>query len=112
MKGPAKPAERRRAPRIPVNFPVTVTWGRKQYRCKAREFSEFGVLLASTHKELAGDVGVELDLNPPSISVSLEGIVAYATDTGFAVRFKNIFSAQRTVLKAYIQAQGRNAANR
>src|ERR1035437_3876133 len=102
MKAPAKPAERRRAPRIPVNFPVTVTWGRKQYRCQARELSEFGILLASTHKELAGDVGVELGLNPGSTSVSLKGVVAYATDTGVAVRFKNISSEQRTVLKNYI----------
>ena|ERR1035437_2197292 len=112
MKGPAKPAEKRQTPRIPVNFPATVTWGRKQYRCQARELSEFGILLVSKHKGLAGDVGVELGLNPAGTSVFLEGVVAYTTDTGFAVRFKDISSEQRTVLKDYIQARGGNTANR
>ena len=110
MKGPAKPAEKRQTPRISVNFPVTVTWGRKQYRCQARELSEFGILLASTHKELLGDVGIELGLNPSGTALSLAGVVAYTTDTGFAVRFKDISSEHRNVLKDYIQAQGGSKA--
>lgn len=111
MKDSTKQDERRRTPRIPVDFPVTLTLGRKQYRLQAREFSEFGILLASTYKELVGeDVTVELTLNPTSPSLSLEGVIAYATDTNVAIRFKNISPEHRAILKSYIQAHSSNSA--
>jgi hypothetical protein len=110
MKEPMKPSERRRVPRIAVNFPVKVTLGRKQYRCQATEFSEFGILLASKNNELAGDVEVELALNPPSTALSLMGVVAYTTDSGVAVRFKNISPEQQAVLRNYLEAQGKKTA--
>jgi PilZ domain-containing protein len=106
MKEPNRPAERRRSPRIAVQFPVTVSWGKKQYRWHAREFSEFGILLASTHKELVGeDVEVNLALESFDSAISLAGIVAYATDAGVAVRFKDISAEHRMVLRNYIESQ-------
>lgn len=99
-----RPAERRRTTRIPVDFPAKLVLGRKQYRCKAREFSEFGILLACDDKDLVGsDVDVDLTLESGQSSVSLKGIVAYATESGVGVRFKNISSEHRALLKRYIQ---------
>lgn len=107
-----RPDERRRTTRIAVNFPAKLVWGRKQYRCKACEFSEFGILLACNNKDLVGkDVEVDLNLDFGHSSVALKGVVAYATDSGVGVRFKNISPEQHAVLKDYIQARGTNASN-
>lgn len=107
-----RPAERRRATRISVDFPAKLVLGRKQYRCKAREFSEFGILLACNNKDLVGrDVGVDLTLDPGQSFVSLKGVVAYATESAVGVRFKNLSSEQRSLLKGYIQAHETTAKN-
>jgi hypothetical protein len=99
-------AERRRTTRISVDFPAKLVMGSKQIRCKAREFSEFGILLACKNKELVGkDVAVDLALDSGQSSVSLKGVVAYATESGVGVRFKNVSAEQRSLLKAYIQAR-------
>ena len=97
-------AERRRTPRISVNFPVMVTWGRKQYRWQAREFSEFGILLAATLKEVVGeDVDLDLHMEPTDSSISLKGVVVYSTAAGVGVRFKNLSPEQVATFRAYIQ---------
>ena len=65
-------SERRRVPRVAVEFPVTLTWRRKEHRLQAREFSEYGILVSAAHKELIGqDVQVGLSLNPGESPVSL-----------------------------------------
>ncbi len=98
--------ERRRTTRIEVDFPAKLTAGRKQYRCQAREFSEFGILLACSNKDLVGkDVDVDLALDATEPPVSLKGVVAYATENGVGVRFKNVSSDQRALFKAYIQVR-------
>ena len=103
MKEPTRPSEKRRSPRIEVDLPVTLNWGKKQYRWRARQFSEFGILLATSQKELVGqDVELSLDLDSFDSDVALSGIVAYATDGGIAVRFKNLTADQRATLRAFI----------
>jgi len=107
MKEPPKPQERRRVPRIQVNFPVLVNWGRKQYRWLAREFSEYGILLAGSNKDLMGQelkLELSLDANDPPINV--EGVVAYVTDTGIGIRFKNLSPESQFSLKYYAQKHG------
>ena len=107
MKEPSKPFERRRAPRIAVNFPVAVSWGRKQFRWLAREFSEYGILLAGSSKELVGeDLKLELTLEPNDPPLNVDGVVAYATDTGVGVRFKNLSPENQYSLKHYVQKHG------
>ncbi|HEY7680225.1 MAG TPA: hypothetical protein VIC04_06855, partial [Terriglobia bacterium] len=65
MRESAKSQERRRVPRVRVNFPVVVNWSRKQYRWLAREFSEYGILLNGSNKEMVGqDLKLELALDP------------------------------------------------
>ena len=107
MKETAKPYERRRAPRISVNFPVVVNWGRKQYRWLAREFSEYGILLAGSSKEMVGeDLKLELALDPNDTPLTVDGVVAYATDTGVGIRFKNLSPENKFSLKHYVQKHG------
>ena len=107
MKESGKSQERRRVPRVHVNFPVVVNWGRKQYRWLAREFSEYGILLAGSNKEMVGqDLKLELNLDPNDPTLNLEGVVAYATDTGVGVRFKNISPDNQFSLKHYVQKHG------
>ncbi len=104
MREPLRPSEKRRSPRIDVDFPVTLSWGKKEYRWRARQFSEFGILLASTHKELVGqDVDLILALDSYDTDVALSGIVVYSTDAGVAVRFKNLTTDQRATLRAFIE---------
>ena len=98
-----RPYDRRRTPRISVRFPVTMTWGKKKFNCQALEFSEFGILLTSTHKELVGqEVEVGLALDSLEEVLSLKGIVAYATEAGLGVRFKDITEEQRASLNNYV----------
>jgi len=107
MKEAGKPYERRRAPRIAVNFPVAVNWGRKQFKWLAREFSEYGILLAGSSKEMVGeDLKLELSLDPDDPPLMVEGVVAYATDTGVGIRFKNLSPENQFSLKHYVQKRG------
>ena len=100
-------SERRRVSRVPVSFPVTVIVGRKQHRSHAKQFSEYGVSVASPIKELVGqDVQVGLQLNPGEKPLSVDGIVVYGTDTSVGIRFKNVPAEDRQTLRAYAQAHG------
>lgn len=104
---PLRRNQRRRVPRIPANFPVTLTWGKSRIRSQARQFSEFGILLASTRKDLVGEnVRLDLALEPPNPHVSLPGLVVYATDDGIGIRFEAILPEQHVTLKKYVQARG------
>ena len=106
MADETRPYERRRAPRIPVRFPVTLTCGKKKINCNALEISEFGVLLAAKQKELVGqEVAVGLALDSQNGILPLKGIVAYATDTGVGVRFKEVTEEQQISLKHYITSR-------
>ena len=107
MKEADKYSERRRVPRVNVDFPVVVNWGRKQFRWLAREFSEYGILLAGSNKEMVGqELKLELKLDPQHPPILVQGVVAYATDTGVGVRFKNISREDQFSLKHYVQSKG------
>ena len=107
MKEPAKPSERRRAPRIAVRFPVVVNWGRKQFKWLAREFSEYGILLNGSNKEMVGsDLRLELAMDPNDTPITVDGVVAYTTETGVGVRFKNLSPENAFSLKHYVQKHG------
>jgi hypothetical protein len=100
-------AERRRVPRVPVDFPVTLTWRRKEHRLQAREFSEYGILVAAAHKEMIGqDVQVGLALNAGESPLTVDGTVVYGTDTSIGIRFKNVPSSDQQTLRAYALAHG------
>ena len=106
MKRSTKTNERRQSPRITVDFPATLMLGRKQHKCRAREFSEFGVLLAPARKELVGEeVRIEMALDGESGPTPLEGVVVYATDKGVAVRFRNTSREQQAAFRNYIRSQ-------
>ncbi|OFV96145.1 MAG: hypothetical protein A3F68_04750 [Acidobacteria bacterium RIFCSPLOWO2_12_FULL_54_10] len=107
----AKIPERRRNTRIPVDFTVAVTMGRKILKWRAKEFSEFGVLLASkdkvNEKQLVGqDFRLALELNPDQPAITVTGIVAYASTTGLGVRFKNVPAHDQAALRYYVDARG------
>jgi hypothetical protein len=100
-------AERRRVPRVSVDFPVTLTWRRKEHRLQAREFSEYGILVASDQKDLIGEeVQVGLALNAGESPISLDGTVVYGTDAAIGIRFKNVPSEDQQTLRAYAMAHG------
>ena len=112
MKESSRAEEKRRVPRIPVDFPVTITWGRKQYRWQARELSEYGILVASPKvaspsQELVGeDVQLALSLNLKDPPFSLLGVAVYSTDAGVGIRFKNVSPENQVTLRAYAQVHG------
>ena len=107
MKETGNHSEKRRVPRIEVDFPVTVTWGQKQYRWKAREFSEYGILLLSTRKELVGEeIRLSLSLDDTQPALNLVGVVAYTTDIGLGVRFKNVRPEAHITPKYYVLSRG------
>lgn len=107
MKETGNPSDKRRVPRIQVDFPVTVTWGQKQFRWKAREFSEYGILLLSTRKELVGEeLRLSLSLDDTQPSLDLVGVVAYTTDIGLGVRFKYVRPEDHVTLKYYVLSRG------
>lgn len=112
MKESSRSQEKRRVPRIPVDFPVAVTFGRKQFRWQARELSEYGILVASPNvaspnKELVGeDVQLALSWNPNEPPLSLLGVVVYSTDSGIGIRFKNVSPENQVTLRAYAQVRG------
>ncbi len=90
-----------------MDFPVTLTWGRKHFRWRAREFSEYGILVAAGQKDLVGeDVQIALPLEAGASPLSLTGVVAYATGTGIGIRFKNVPQEQQNALKTYVEARG------
>jgi hypothetical protein len=100
-------SERRRVPRIAVDFPVTLALGKKQYRFQACEFSEYGILVAAIHKELIGhEVKIGLLLNQGESAVLVDATVVYGTDTALGVRFKNVPAEDQQTLRAYAQAHG------
>ncbi len=98
-----RPYDRRRTPRIRVQFSATLTVGKKKFTCQAQEFSEFGILLASTQSDIVGqDVEVALAFNPRERALHVKGVVAYATGTGLAVRFKETTEEQQLSLTNYV----------
>ena len=99
--------EHRRIPRIPVNFPAVLIWKGKRFHCDARNLSEAGILLATSHKEMVGEnIQLELLLQPPSPALLLSGTVVYFIPSGIGVRFREVSSEQRTVLQSYLEAHG------
>lgn len=107
MAEPAKTPEKRRVPRIPAGFPVALTWGRKQHRLQSKEFSEYGILLTPAHKDMLGeDVQVALSLEPNKSSLSVSGVVAYVTEAGMGIRFKNVPQEQQAILRDYVRTRG------
>jgi len=106
QKTPGK-FEHRRIPRIPVNFQAVLIWKGKKYHCDARNLSEAGILLATSHKELVGqDIRLQLLLQSPSPSLLLNGTVIYIVPSGIGVRFKEVAPEQRPVLQTYMQDHG------
>ena len=102
-----KYAEKRRVPRLQVSFPVVVNWGRKQFRWLAREFSEYGILLNGSNKEMVGEeLKLQLGLDPESEPLELNAVVAYSTETGIGVRFKNVTPEAQNSLKYYVKQHG------
>ena len=100
-------SERRRVPRVSVDFPITLTWRRKEHRLQARELSEYGILVSAAHKELIGqEVQIGLTLNPGESPLSVGGTVVYGTDTSIGIRFKNVPSEDQQTLRAYAMAHG------
>ncbi len=107
MKETKGQRERRRVPRLHVTFPVVVNWGRKQFRWLFREFSEYGILLNGSNKDMVGEeIQLKIGMDPKEKPIQVTGIVAYSTDTGVGVRFKNIAPEARLSLKQYVQARG------
>lgn len=107
MKESAKDSERRRVPRVKVEFPVVVSWGRKQFRWPARECSEYGILLAGSNKELVGEeLKLQLNLEPNQPPLSLVGVAVYSAETGVGIRFKNVSPEDQFSLKYYVQSRG------
>ena len=71
--------ERRRIPRIPVNFEVVVVREGEQFHCQARQLSQGGIQLATPHKELVGkDIQLELMLQSPDTVLQVSGTVVCA----------------------------------
>ena len=102
-----KYAEKRRVPRLQVSFPVVVNWGRKQFRWLAREFSEYGILLNGSNKEMVGEeLKLALAFEPERDPLEVQGIVAYSTETGVGVRFKNVSPEAQHSLKHYVKQHG------
>ena len=92
---------------MPVEFPVQVTWGSKHYKCQARQLSEFGILLTPPRKELVGEnIGVRFALQKPKSSFNLSGVVVYAADSGFGIRFESNETEQLSSLHNYVQSLG------
>lgn len=107
IKESGRPSDRRRVPRIQVEFPVTVSQGRKQQRCQAKELSEYGIMVATPAKELVGqEVQLGLTLNPNEGPLAVDGTVVYGTDTSIGIRFKNVPQEEQRILRAYAQAHG------
>ena len=106
QKAPGR-IEHRRIPRIWVNFQAVLIWKGKKIHCEARNLSEAGMLLATSHKELVGEnIQLQLMLQPPSPSLLLNGAVIYVVPNGIGVRFKEVSPEQRPVLQSYLQAHG------
>jgi hypothetical protein len=100
--------DKRRVPRVPVDFPVVVNWGKKKFKWLAREFSEYGILLSTSEKEMVGkELKLELAIDPDGQPVSVEGVVAYETKTGgLGVRFKNVSPEDQFSLRHYVRSRG------
>ena len=99
--------EKRRVPRLHVSFPVVVNWGRKQFRWLAREFSEYGILLNGSNEELVGeDLKLTMRFDPEAEPLEVQGVVAYSTETGVGVRFKNVSPEAQHALTYYVKQHG------
>ena len=99
--------EKRRIPRIWVNFEVVVVWGGKKFHCQARQLSVGGILLATPHKELVGkDVQLELVLRSPDTVFQVSGTVVYVIPSGIGVRFRGVPPEQQQILQTFLEAHG------
>ena len=104
---PLRRNQRRRVARVPVEFPVQVTWGKKQYQCQARQLSDFGILLTPPRKELVGEnIGVRFALGKPKSAFNLSGVVVYAAESGCGIRFESNNPEQLTSLHNYVHSLG------
>jgi hypothetical protein len=99
--------EKRRIPRIWVNFNAVVIREGKRFHCQARQLSAGGILLATPHKELVGkDIQLELLLQPPSAALLLRGMVVYVNPSGIGVSFRDVSPEQLQTLQTYLEAHG------
>jgi len=99
--------EKRRIPRIWVNFDVVLIQNGKKFHCQARQLSQGGILLATPHKELVGkDVQLELGLQSPVAVLLVSGTVVYVIPSGVGVRFRGISPEQQQVLQTFLEAHG------
>ena len=99
--------QRRRVPRVIVDLAVTLIAGKKKFRSRVLQLSEFGILVASAHKDLIGQkIRVDLSLEPPHQSLSLSAVVVYTNNGGTGIRFEDESAAQHALLKSYVQARG------
>ena len=104
MANAKRPSERRQAPRVAVNFPVKLAWGKKKYTAQAQEFSEFGIFLQCESKELVGEnVQLNIRFDSRTSAIALEGMVAYANDRGLGVRFKKLTKEQEAMLRERVK---------
>ena len=82
-------------------------WKGKRFHCDARNLSEAGILLATSHKEMVGEnIQLELLLQPPNPALLLTGTVIYVIASEIGVRFREVLSEQRTALQSYLEAHG------
>jgi hypothetical protein len=94
-------------PRIPADFRVDLTAGRRKIRCLARELSEFGISLVSAHTGLVGkNVSLHLIFEKPDSSLSLSGTVFSATKDCLEIRFREMSPEQQAQLTSYVHARG------
>jgi PilZ domain-containing protein len=94
----------RRVPRVVVDLPVILFLGKKRFLCRAHQLSEFGMVVTPTLQELIGEiVQVDLFLELSKTILSLSGIVVYAIDSGFGIRFTDVPPEQQFTLKRYVE---------
>ena len=97
----------RRSPRVSIDLPVILIFEEEQFRRRAVQLSEFGILVAPPYRDQVGKtVQLELILEPPDPSLFLSGIVVFATITGLGIRFTDVSPDQLLPLKSYLHDHG------
>jgi len=105
MEKVSRQTQTKRPPRVSVDLPVILIFEEEQFRCRAVQLSEFGILVVPTYRDRVGkSVQLRLILEPPNPSLFLSGIVAFATSGELGIRFKDISQDQLLQLKRYVHA--------
>jgi len=108
----AKPADKRKSVRVPVDFEVRFTFGNQEHIAQALNLSTDGMFIKTSYMLLQGDI-IEIFFRLPGIDEPfwLKAVIAWGTwidgmnmpTSGMGIHFIDLLQSQREHLNKFIR---------